>query len=270
MTSARQNRNQTILSIENLYQQAQLETTQTIQTAPQHKPPLQRRQGFRLPLIGSKAVSFLIEKKQHRKISDAAEPFSEAVVLSGLKHPSSSSEKGHAPLLTHPSTGPQPASQAKAATGPAAQKNKSIKAPPSRRIDQEEEEAADTHHLDPFNAIKQAVLSAQIAPPLAEQTALSPEPVNPAAQPQPKKHHDPLMDKQTDSVEKSALENLVLQLSHLVEVEVEARLAETQHKLAKKAQKPAKAVTKKAAKKKALQNGKTRSKTTSPSKKSET
>ena len=269
MTSARQNRNQTILSIENLYQQAQLETTQTIQTAPQHKPPLQRRQGFRLPLIGSKAVSFLIEKKQYEKISDAAEPFSEDVVLSGLKHPSSFSEKGHAPLLTHPSTGPQPASQAKAATSSAAQKNKSVKAPPSRRIDQEED-AADTHHLDPFNAIKQAVLSAQIAPPFAEQTALSPEPSYPAAQPQPEKHHDPLDDKQTAFVEKSTLENLVMQLSHLVEVEVEARLAETQHKLTKKTQKTAKNAAKKAAKKKILQNGKTRSKTSSPSKKSET
>ena len=225
MAGAQHHDKLTMLSIENLYQQSQLASTQAIQTSPRAKAPLQRRQGFRLPLIRSKPVEVILAAHADDSFgpddNQNARSFSGDVVLSGLKQPATETpdkQIHNRPIHNKPvhhglDTAKQrqlPKKQ-KSAEKSSAQKSRTAK-PPLAASELTPDIAGGTQIADdPFLAIKQAVLAAQTGHSDTDISAKSPD-VRQAAQPA-----------------SATLEHLVSQLSHLIEDEVEARLAKAQH-----------------------------------------
>ena len=220
MAGAQHHDKLTMLSIENLYQQSQLASTQAIQTSPRAKAPLQRRQGFRLPLIRSKPVEVILAAHADDSFgpddNQNARSFSGDVVLSGLKQPATETpdKQIHNRPIHHGLDTPkqrQLPKKQKSAEKSSAQKSRTAK-PPLAASELTPDIAGETQIADdPFLAIKQAVLAAQTGHSDTDISAKSPD-VRQAAQPA-----------------SATLEHLVSQLSHLIEDEVEARLAKAQH-----------------------------------------
>ena len=220
MAGAQHHDKLTMLSIENLYQQSQLASTQAIQTSPRAKAPLQRRQGFRLPLIRSKPVEVILAAHADDSFdpddNQSARSFSGDVVLSGLKQPTTETpdKQIHNRPMHHSLDTPkqrQLPKKQKSAEKPSAPKSRTAK-PPLAASELTPDIAGETQIADdPFLAIKQAVLAAQTGHSDTDISAKSPD-VRQAAQPA-----------------SATLEHLVSQLSHLIEDEVEARLAKAQH-----------------------------------------
>ena len=226
MAGAQHHDKLTMLSIENLYQQSQLASTQAIQTPPRAKAPLQRRQGFRLPLIRSKPVEVILAARADESFdtdeNNSDSSFNGDVVLSGLKQPATETPDGsihNRPVhhgLDTPKQRQLPKKQ-KSAEKSSAQKSRTAK-PPRSAPELTPDIAGETQIADdPFLAIKQAVLAAQTGQSDPDTAAKNPH-ITSAAQPA-----------------SATLEHLVSQLSHLIEDEVEARLAK-----AKDAQAPEK------------------------------
>lgn len=220
MTAERQKQNLTMLSIENLYKQSQLDTTQKTRPTKKPKMPLHRRQGFRLPLIRSKPVAMYLDEGANLDSQETG--FSDNVILSGLKQPATASDTAlDTPFKLQTTTRRQPHSKTENSTN-IKSKHKPVQTalPTARNEDISE---GSEHPIDPFNAIKEAVLSAKISSVTAEKKPLDTAPIN----------EDEIAEERIDKTprsEKTALENLVSQLSHLIELEVDNRLAEAKYK----------------------------------------